>query len=90
MPPKCVFPRFHRPKKCCVDIEFDLRSAKDGSDDHCTNQGLTLNLPTCQMQLCEENWNRTLSIPLASSGKNDDQSNEITYTLTPIGTVYHT
>ena len=81
--PKCVFPRFHRPQKCCVDIEFDLRSS-EGSD-HCSKQGLTLNLPTCQMQLCQDNWNRTLVIPLASSGKNDDHSNEIIYTLTPIG-----
>ena len=82
--PKCVFPRFHRPQKCCVDIEFDLRSNPEGSD-HCSKQGLTLNLPTCQMQLCQDNWNRTLVIPLASSGKNDDHSNEIIYTLTPIG-----
>ena len=36
-------------------------------------------------QLCDDNWNQTLVIPLASSGKNDDHSNEIIYTLTPIG-----
>ena len=48
--PKCVFPRFHRPQKCCVEIEFDMKSA-EGSINSCTKQGLTLNLPTCQMQV---------------------------------------
>ena len=48
--PKCVFPRFHRPQKCCVEIEFDMKSA-EGSINRCTKQGLTLNLPTCQMQV---------------------------------------
>ena len=47
--PKCVFPRFQRPEKCCVEIEFDMKSA-EGSTNSCTKQGLTLTLPTCQMQ----------------------------------------
>jgi hypothetical protein len=49
-------------------------------------KGLAINLPTCQMQLCTDNWNQTLVIPLASSSKDfDQQSNsEIEYTLTPI------
>ena len=42
-------------------------------------------LHTFFSQLCDDNWNQTLVIPLASSGKNDDHSNEIIYTLTPIG-----
>lgn len=80
--PMCTFSsRFSQPpQKCCLDIEFDLRS----QNEVCSQQGLAINLPTCQMQLCTDNWNQTLSIPLVSSSKNDQPNNEIEYTLTPL------
>ena len=79
----CTYPlqsRFIKPKKCCLDIEFDLQTA----EEVCSKQGLAINLPTCQMQLCTDNWNQTLVIPLASSSKNDQPNSELEYTLTPI------
>lgn len=72
-------------QKCCIEIEFNLSLVDD--EDSCSTSsmgGLTINLPTCQMQLCSDNWNQTLVIPLASSGKNDHHSHEIQYTLTPV------
>lgn len=68
-------------KKCCLDIEFDLKSTEKICGPM---QALAINLPTCQMQLCDDNWNQTLVIPLASSSKNDLTNSDIEYTLTPI------
>ena len=73
--PMCAYPlqkRFIKPDKCCLDIEFDLKTA----EEVCSKQALAINLPTCQMQLCTDNWNQTLVIPLASSSKNDQTNNE--------------
>ena len=63
-------------QKCCLDIDFQLNS-----DEKCVQKGLSINLPKCQMQLCADNWNTTLKIPLTSSSKN--VPTEIQYSLIP-------
>jgi hypothetical protein len=65
-----------------IDIEFDLKS-KATSHSCLSKKKLAIGLPKCQMQLCSDNWNQTLIIPLAFKGHNDDR-NEEQYTLTPI------
>lgn len=68
--------RDQEPQKCCLDIHFQLNS-----EEKCVQKGLSIHLPKCQMQLCDNNWNQTLTIPLTSSSKNVPTENQ--YSLTP-------
>ena len=72
--PLCL--RKLRAQQCCVDIDFQLNS-----EEKCVQKGLSIHLPKCQMQLCETNWNETLTIPLTSSSKNVPTENQ--YSLIP-------
>ncbi len=79
-------------RKCCVDLEFDLdkldKLDKLSGGNNCltaaNRRGIAVNLPTCGLKLCEDNWNQTLTLPLSTQhGKQEHHSSAIEYTLTP-------
>ena len=70
------FRGLEKSQNCCLDIHFQLNS-----EEKCVQKGLSIHLPKCQMQLCDNNWNETLKIPLTSSSRNVPE--KVQYSLTP-------